>query len=171
MTGPEAVIIGGGVGGASIAYHLTLLGWDDTCSSIVTSSPRGSTFHSAGLVGQLRSSVTLTRMMMYGTDLYRRLGVETGPRPRLARGRLAAAGLDPGAGRGAPTRQAGWAQTFGSPLDFVSTDEAHERFQGLFDPTDVLGAVWLPTDGWLNPSDLTMALAAGARRRCSRSPR
>ena len=54
-------------------------------------------------------------------------------------------------------RQAGWAQTFGLPLDFVSTADAHERFQGLFDPTDVLGAVWLPTDGWLNPSDLTMA--------------
>ena len=62
-------------------------------------------------------------------------------------------------------RQVGWAQTFGLPLELVSTAEALERFHGLFDPADVLGAVWLPTDGWLNPSDLTMALAAGARGR------
>ena len=69
-------------------------------------------------------------------------------------------------------RQAGWAQTFGLPLELISTAEALELFHGLFDPTDVLGAVWLPTDGWLNPTDLTMALAAGARSAAaSRSPR
>ena len=69
----RAVIIGGGVGGASIAYHLTRLGWDDVVLVERDQLTSGSTFHSAGLVGQLRSSVTLTRMMMYGADLYRRL--------------------------------------------------------------------------------------------------
>ena len=158
----RAVIIGGGVGGASIAYHLTRLGWDDIVLVDRDQLTSGSTFHSAGLVGQLRSSVTLTRMMMYSTDLYRRLGAETGHDVgwhEVGSLRLASTPERVEELR----RQAGWAQTFGLPLDFVSTADAHERFQGLFDPTDVLGAVWLPTDGWLNPSDLTMALAAGAR--------
>src|SRR5207344_2159378 len=74
----RAVVIGGGVGGASIAYHLTELGWQDVLLVDRSELTSGSTFHSAGLVGQLRSSVSLTRMMMYGADLYRRLGAETG---------------------------------------------------------------------------------------------
>ena len=160
----RAVIIGGGVGGASIAYHLTELGWHDIVLVDRDQLTSGSTFHSAGLVGQLRSSVTLTRMMMYGAELYRRLGAETGHDVGWH---------EVGSLRLASTperleelrRQAGWAQTFGLPLDLISTAEALERFHGLFDPADVLGAVWLPTDGWLNPSDLTMALAAGARSR------
>ncbi len=160
----RAVIIGGGVGGASIAYHLTLLGWNDIVLVDRDQLTSGSTFHSAGLVGQLRGSVTLTKMMMYGAELYRRLGDETG---------RDVGWHEVGSLRLASTperleelrRQAGWAKTFGLPLDLISTTEALERFHGLFDPTDVLGAVWLPTDGWLNPSDLTMALAAGARSR------
>ncbi len=160
----RAVIIGGGVGGASIAYHLTLLGWDDVVLVERDQLTSGSTFHSAGLVGQLRSSVTLTRMMMYGADLYRRLHDETGHDPGWHEvGSLRLASTP--ARWEELTRQAGWAQTFGLPLELVSTEQALERFHGLFDPTDVLGAVWLPTDGWLNPTDLTMALAAGARSR------
>jgi 4-methylaminobutanoate oxidase (formaldehyde-forming) len=156
------VVIGGGVGGCSILYWLARLGWHDVVLCELADLTSGSTFHSAGLVGQLRSSVTLTRMMMYSTDLYRRLGAETGHDVgwhEVGSLRLASTPERVEELR----RQAGWAQTFGLPLDFVSTADAHERFQGLFDPTDVLGAVWLPTDGWLNPSDLTMALAAGAR--------
>lgn len=163
-THARAVIIGGGVGGASIAYHLTLLGWNDIVLVDRDQLTSGSTFHSAGLVGQLRSSVTLTKMMMYGAELYRHLTEETGHDVGWH---------EVGSLRLASTperleelrRQAGWAKTFGLPLDLISTSEALERFHGLFDPTDVLGAVWLPTDGWLNPSDLTMALAAGARNR------
>ena len=158
------VIIGGGVGGASIAYHLTLLGWDDVVLVERDQLTSGSTFHSAGLVGQLRSSVTLTRMMMYGADLYRRLHDETGHDPgwhEVGSLRLAStpARLEE------LTRQVGWARTFGLPLELIDTEQALERFHGLFDPTDVLGAVWLPTDGWLSPTDLTMALAAGRRGR------
>ncbi|HJW21809.1 MAG TPA: FAD-dependent oxidoreductase, partial [Candidatus Limnocylindrales bacterium] len=74
----RAVVIGGGVGGTSIAYHLTELGWRDVVLLDRAELTSGSTFHSAGLVGQLRSTVTLTRMMMYGADLYRRLTAETG---------------------------------------------------------------------------------------------
>src|SRR4051812_46334808 len=160
----RAVIIGGGVGGASIAYHLTLLGWSDIVVVDRDQLTSGSTFHSAGLVGQLRSSVTLTRMMMYSAELYRRLGAETGHDVgwhEVGSLRLAStpARLEE------LRRQAGSAKTFGLPLDLIDTDEAHARFHGLFDRSDVLGAVWLPTDGWLNPSDLTMALVAGARNR------
>jgi 4-methylaminobutanoate oxidase (formaldehyde-forming) len=160
----RVVVIGGGVGGASIAYHLSALGWDDVVLVERDQLTSGSTFHSAGLVGQLRSSVTLTRMMMSGVELYRRLAEETGHDPgwhEVGSLRLASTPARFEELR----RQAGWAQTFGLPLELVTTDRAVELFRGRFDPTDVLGAVWLPTDGWLSPTDLTMALAAGARQR------
>ena len=159
----RAVIIGGGVGGTSIAYHLAERGWADIVLLERAELTSGSTFHSAGLVGQLRSSVTLTRMMMYSVELYRRLRDETGVDPgwrevgslRLASSRARFEEL---------RRQAGWAQTFGLPLELVGPDEAQERFP-LMTTDDVLGAAFLPTDGWLDPSGLAHALAAGARRR------
>src|SRR5215218_7011288 len=159
----RAVIIGGGVGGASIAYHLAERGWTDIILVDRAELTSGSTFHSAGLVGQLRSSVTLTRMMMYGTALYRRLAEETGVDVswhevgslRLASSQARLEEL---------RRQAGWAKTFGLPLELVSPDEAQARFP-LMSLDGVLGAVWLPTDGWLDPSGLAQALAAGARAR------
>src|ERR1700710_3047089 len=74
----KIVIIGGGVAGASIAYHLAQLGETDVVLVDRDELTSGSTFHSAGLVGQLRSSVTLTRMMMHSVELYRELGAECG---------------------------------------------------------------------------------------------
>src|SRR5262245_41541445 len=126
----RAVIIGGGVGGVSIAYHLSLLGWDDVVVVERDALTSGSTVHSAGLGCQRRASVTLPRMMMDGAELYRRLGEETGHDPgwhEVGSLRLAStpARLEE------LTRQAGWAQTFGLPLELVTTEEAHERFQGL----------------------------------------
>jgi 4-methylaminobutanoate oxidase (formaldehyde-forming) len=159
----RAVVIGGGVGGTSIAYHLTELGWKDVVLVDRAELTSGSTFHSAGLVGQLRSSTTLTRMMMYGAELYRRLTKETG---------VDVSWHEVGSLRLASTkeryeelqRQAGWAKTFGLPLELISAKEAQERFP-LMTLEGVLGAVWLPTDGWLDPSGLAQALAAGARAR------
>jgi 4-methylaminobutanoate oxidase (formaldehyde-forming) len=159
----RAVIIGGGVGGTSIAYHLAELGWTDIVLVDRAELTSGSTFHSAGLVGQLRSSVTLTKMMMYGADLYRRLAAETGVDPswhevgslRLASSTARFEELQ---------RQVGWARTFGLPLELISASEARDRFP-LMSTDGVLGAVWLPTDGWLDPSGLAQALAAGARKR------
>jgi len=162
----RAVIIGGGVGGTSIAYHLAELGWTDIVLVDRAELTSGSTFHSAGLVGQLRSTTTLTRMMMYGAALYRRLTVETA---------VDVSWHEVGSLRLASTkarfeelqRQAGWAKTFGLPLELISAREAQERFP-LITTDGVLGAVWLPTDGWLDPSGLTRALAAGARARGAR---
>jgi heterotetrameric sarcosine oxidase gamma subunit len=159
----RAVIIGGGVGGTSVAYHLAERGWTDIVLVDRAELTSGSTFHSAGLVGQLRGSVTLTTMMMYGAALYRRLRDETGVDPswhevgslRLASSKARYEELQ---------RQAGWARTFGLPLELITAAEARQRFP-LMSTEGVLGAVWLPTDGWLDPSGLALALAAGARRR------
>ncbi|MGZ5312453.1 MAG: GcvT family protein, partial [Solirubrobacterales bacterium] len=158
----RCVIVGGGVGGTSIAYHLAKLGWDDVVLVDRNQLTSGSTFHSAGLVGQLRGSVSLTKMMMYSVELYRRIGSESEFDP----GWTECGGI-----RLASTpermeelrRQAGWAKTFGLPLELISADEAKEKFP-LMSTEGVLGAAWLPTDGYLDPSQLTFALADGARQ-------
>jgi glycine/D-amino acid oxidase-like deaminating enzyme len=156
------VIIGGGVGGTSIAYHLAKLGWDDVVLLERSQLTSGSTFHSAGLVGQLRGSVSLTKMMMHSVEVYRRLGDESEFDPgwvecgslRLASSEERMEEL---------RRQAGWAKTFGLPLELVSAEEAAEMFP-LMSTDGVLGAAWLPTDGYLDPAQLTNALADGARQ-------
>jgi len=163
MCNTRAVIIGGGVGGTSIAYHLTLAGWTDIVLVERAELTSGSTFHSAGLVGQLRGSVTLTRMMQYSAELYRRLRDETGVDPswhevgsiRLASSVARMEELE---------RQLGWARTFGLPMESITATEAQDRFP-LMSTDGVVGGVWLPTDGWLDPSGLANAFAAGARSR------
>jgi len=158
----RAVVIGGGVGGCSILYWLARLGWSDVVLVERADLTSGSTFHSAGLVGQLRGSLSLSRMMMSSVDLYRTLGeevgLETGWREvgslRLASSQERMEEL---------RRQAGWAATFGLPLELVSAEEAARLFPPM--STDgVLGAAFLPTDGYIDPSQLTFALAEGARR-------
>ncbi|MGH2938749.1 MAG: GcvT family protein [Solirubrobacterales bacterium] len=158
----RCVIVGGGVGGTSLAYHLAELGWDDVVLLERNQLTSGSTFHSAGLVGQLRGSVSLTKMMMHSVDLYRRIGKDSDFDP----GWTECGGI-----RLASTeermeelrRQAGWAKTFGLPLELISAEEARELFP-LMSTEGVLGAAWLPTDGYIDPSQLTYALADGARR-------
>jgi glycine cleavage system aminomethyltransferase T/glycine/D-amino acid oxidase-like deaminating enzyme len=153
----RCVIAGGGVGGTSIAHHLTRLGWDDVVLVERNQLTSGSTFHSAGLVGQLRGSVSLTKMMMYSVELYRELGEDCGwvecGGIRLASSEERMEEL---------RRQAGWAKTFGLPLELISAEEAQELFP-LMSTDGVLGAAWLPTDGYLDPSQLTFALAERAR--------
>ncbi len=159
----QAVIIGGGVGGTSVAYHLAERGWTDIVLVDRAELTSGSTFHSAGLVGQLRSSVTLTKMMMYGSELYRRLAAETGTDPswhEVGSLRLASSPERYEELR----RQAGWAKSFGLPLELIGPEDARALFP-LMSTEGVLGAVYLPTDGWLDPSGLGLALAAGARQR------
>ena len=158
----RAVVIGGGVGGCSVLYWLTKLGWDDVVLCERADLTSGSTFHSAGLVGQLRGSLSLTRMMMSSVELYRTLGaeveLETGWHEvgslRLASSQERMEEL---------ARQAGWAKTFGLPLELISADEAKTLFPPM-STAHVLGAAYLPTDGYIDPSQLTFALAEGARR-------
>jgi glycine cleavage system T protein len=156
------VVIGGGVGGCSILYWLTKLGWDDVVLVERADLTSGSTFHSAGLVGQLRGSLSLTKMMMTSVELYRTLGDEVG----LETGWHEVGSLRLGSSEERMeelTRQAGWAKTFGLPLELISAEDA----QRLFPPMStegVLGAAFLPSDGYIDPSQLTFALAEGARR-------
>jgi glycine cleavage system T protein len=159
----RVVVIGGGIGGCSILYWLTRLGWSDVALVERSELTSGSTFHSAGLVGQLRNSLSLTQMMMNSVELYRTLGeevdLETGWREvgslRLASSTEHMEELE---------RQAAWAETFGLPLHLVSADEAQSMFPPM--STDgVLGAAFLPSDGYVDPSQLTLALARGARQR------
>ena len=155
------VIVGGGVGGTSIAYHLAKRGESDVLLVERSELTSGSTFHSAGLVGQLRGSVTLTRMMMYSAELYRTLATDRETDP----GWVECGGL-----RVASTparleeleRQVGWAETFGLPLERVSAAESQQMFP-LMSTDRVLGATYLRTDGYLDPSQLAYALAKGAR--------
>ncbi len=159
----RCVIIGGGVGGASVAYHLSRLGWNDVVLVDRSELTSGSTFHSAGLVGQLRSSPTLTRMMVDSVATYRSLAAETGVDPgwrEVGSLRLASSPERMEELR----RQAGWAKTYGLPMELIGAGEARGLFP-LMTADGVLGAAWLPTDGWLDPSGLTLALAAGARAR------
>jgi 4-methylaminobutanoate oxidase (formaldehyde-forming) len=158
----RAVVIGGGVGGTSIAYHLAEAGWSDTILLDRAELTSGSTFHSAGLVGQLRSQTTLTRMIMYSVSLYRRLASETGIDPSWHEvGSLRLASTT--ARYEELQRQVGWARTFGLPIELIGPRDAQERFP-LMTTDGVKGAVWLPTDGWLDPSNLAFAMAAGARK-------
>ncbi len=149
------VIIGGGVGGAAIAYHLAQLGERDVILVDRNELTSGSTFHSAGLVGQLRGSVSLTRMMMDSVELYRQLdcgwvqcgGIRLACTPEREQEVM---------------RQVAWAKTFGLPLDLLSADQACELFP-LMVTDEVRCASYLPTDGYLDPSQLTYALIEAAR--------
>ncbi|TMC52631.1 MAG: FAD-dependent oxidoreductase [Chloroflexi bacterium] len=161
-THAQAVVIGGGVGGASILYWLTRLGWTDCVLVERARVTSGSTFHSAGLVGQLRGSLSLTQMMMNSVDLYRNLKSEVG----LETGWHEVGSLRLGSSQERMeelTRQAAWAKTFGLPLELVSAEDAQRMFPPMT-TEGVLGAAYLPTDGYIDPSQLTFALIYGARR-------
>src|SRR5881398_2779483 len=158
----RAVVVGGGVIGCSILYHLAQQGWTDTVLLEQYQLTHGSTWHSAGLVGQLRSSISLTRMMQYSVGLYAELKELTGNDPGWHQlGGLRLASSQPRLEE--IRRQAAWAKTFGLPMEIVSAEEA----QTLFPPMSidgVLAAAFIPDDGYLDPSQLTFALADGARR-------
>ncbi|MGD0752660.1 MAG: FAD-dependent oxidoreductase [Anaerolineales bacterium] len=165
-THAQVVIIGGGVGGCSIAYHLTLMGWKDVVILERHELTSGSTWHSAGLVGQMRSDANLTRMMHYSTDLYRKLKDETGHDPawrevgglRLASSAERMEDLK---------RLVGMAQSFGVPMDLVSPKEAMDLFP-IMNPEGIAGAAFTPNDGVIDPTGLTNALATGAKQRGAR---
>jgi 4-methylaminobutanoate oxidase (formaldehyde-forming) len=162
-TQAQVVIIGGGVGGCSIAYHLTQMGWKDVVVIERHELTAGSTWHSAGLVGQLRSDANLTRMMSYSTDLYRRLkeetGVDTGWR-EVGGIRLASS-----AERMEDVKRlVGMARSFGMPMEVLSPQEAYNMFP-MMSLDGVQGAAYTPNDGVIDPTGLTNALAAGAKMR------
>ena len=157
----EIVIIGGGIIGCSTAYHLAQLGKKDVILLERGRLTCGSTFHAAGLVGQLRNSSSITQLLKYSVELYQRLEQETG----LATGWKMNGGLRlaNNAERWIEIkRQATTAHSFGLDMQLLTPKEAQEYWP-LMDISDLVGAALLPTDGQANPSDITQSIAKGAR--------
>ncbi len=156
----KTVIIGGGIIGCSTAYHLAKMGVECTLleRKKLTS---GTTFHAAGLVGQLRSNANITQLLGYSVDLYNKIEDETG----LGTGWKMNGGLRLACNPERWTevkRQATTAHSFGLQMDLLTPQEALDLWP-LMNIDDVIGAAFMPTDGQANPSDITQALAKGAR--------
>ena len=157
----QIVVIGGGIIGCSTAYHLARDHKADVVLLEQGKLTSGSTWHAAGLVGQLRSSASITRVLKYSVDLYKGLEAETG----LATGWKMTGCLRLATNQDRWTefrRLATTARSFGMDMHLVSPDEV-KRMWPLMDTSDLVGASWLPTDGQASPSDITQSLAKGAR--------
>jgi 4-methylaminobutanoate oxidase (formaldehyde-forming) len=159
----RVVVVGGGIVGCSVAYHLAMMGWTDVVLLEQGQLTCGTTWHAAGLVGQMRANRNMTRMSKYGIELYARLEQETG----LATGWRACGSVTLAR---TPERmqmlrrQMALARSFGVEVHDISPMEVAQRVP-LLRTDDLCGAVWLPGDGKANPADLTMSLAKGARQR------
>lgn len=159
----RVVIIGGGVVGCSVAYHLTKLGWRDVVLLERKQLTSGTTWHAAGLIGQLRASANMTRLAKYSADLYRGLEAETG----LATGMRTVGSVSVAlteARKEELFRSASMARGFGVPVEELSPAEVKERYPHL-NIDGVKAGVWLPTDGQGDPANIALALAKGARQR------
>ena len=158
----KIVVIGGGIVGCSVAYHLGKMGLTDVLLIERAKLTSGSTWHAAGLVGQLRTSANITQMLGYSVALYDRLEAETG----LATGWKRNGGLRLACNAERWTevkRQATTAKSFGLEMHLLSAKEAQDLWP-LMQIDDVVGAAFLPTDGQASPSDIAMSLAKGARQ-------
>jgi 4-methylaminobutanoate oxidase (formaldehyde-forming) len=162
----RVVVIGGGVIGTSVAYHLAGLGWSDLLLLEQGQLSCGTTWHAAGLVGQLRASQSLTQLVQYSAELYAGLEAETG----LATGFRRCGGVTVARTpdrMGQLRRTAAAAAAYGLDCELIGPARALELYP-VMRADDLAGALWLPGDGTANPSDLTYALARGARDRGAR---
>ena len=166
MSLPEharAVIIGGGVVGCSIAYHLAKIGWSDVVLMERKRLTSGTTWHAAGLIGQLRASSNMTRLAKYTQELYVNLEAETGVQTGCRWvGSISVALTE--ARKEELLRQASMARAFGVEVHEISPAEVTEKYPHLR-VDDVTQALWLPSDGQGDPANITQALAKGARQR------
>jgi sarcosine dehydrogenase len=160
-TQARVVIVGGGIMGCSTAYHLAKLGWKDVVLLEQGRLSGGTTWHAAGLVGQLRSYQNLTRLIRYSTELYSKLEAETG----LATGWKQCGSLSVARTEERMVllrRSAAMANAQGVACEPLTPKQAGEKYP-IMRTDDLVGAVWLPGDGKANPADITQALAKGAR--------
>jgi glycine cleavage system T protein len=159
----RAVIIGGGVSGCSVAYHLARAGWTDIVLLERKKLTSGTTWHAAGLIGQLRGSANMTRLAKYSADLYRGLEVETG----IATGMKQTGSISVALTHGRHEellRQATTARIFGIDVEEISPARVKAMYPHL-NTDGVVGAVHLPLDGQCDPGNIALALAKGARIR------
>jgi heterotetrameric sarcosine oxidase gamma subunit len=161
-TRAQVVVIGGGVIGTSLAYHLTKLGLTDVVLLEQGQLSSGTTWHAAGLVGQLRANESGTRLVQYSTELYSSLEQEVG----LSTGYKRCGGVTVARTEDRMThlrRTAASAAAYDLECALISPEEALEHYP-VMRVDDLVGAIWLPEDGKANPTDLTAALAKGARQ-------
>jgi len=158
----RVVIIGGGVIGCSVAYHLAKLGWTDVVLLERKQLTSGTTWHAAGLIGQLRASQNMTRLAKYSAELYLGLEEETGVATGMRQVGSVSAALTHERLEELK-RGAAMARAFGVPVEELSPTEVKERYQHI-NIDGVTGGVWLPTDGQADPANIAMALAKGARQ-------
>ena len=160
-SGARAVIIGGGVVGCSIAYHLGKLGWRDVVLLERKQLTCGTTWHAAGLIAQLRATQNMTRLAKYSQELYFGLEAETGVATGFKRnGSITVALTDER--KEELRRSAAMARAFGVEIDEITPGDIASRYPGLM-TDDAVGGVWLPKDGQADPVNITQALAKGAR--------
>jgi len=159
----RAVIIGGGVVGCSVAYHLTRLGWRDVVLLERKQLTSGTTWHAAGLIAQLRATANMTKLAKYSQELYGSLEEETGVATGFRRvGSITVALTDER--REEILRQAAMARAFGVDVEEISPSEVKTRYPHL-NTDGVRGAVYLDKDGQGDPGNIALALAKGARQR------
>jgi 4-methylaminobutanoate oxidase (formaldehyde-forming) len=162
----RAVIIGGGVVGCSVAYHLAKLGWTDVVLLERKQLTCGTTWHAAGLIGQLRATANLTRLAKYSTDLYTGLEAETGVATGFRQvGSISVALTE--ARREELFRGASMARAFGVAVEEIGPADIAARYPHL-NTADAVAGVWLPGDGQADPANIALALAKGARMRGAR---
>lgn len=160
-TQAQVVIVGGGIVGCSLAYHLTKLGWNDVVLLERKQLTCGTTWHAAGLVGQLRATQNMTKLAQYTAELFSNLEAETGQATGFVQhGSLSLATNEERFEE--LKRGASMARVFGLEVDVISAQEAQDKWP-LINTDDVVGAVFLPKDGMVNPIDVTQALAKGAK--------
>ncbi|MEN0041538.1 MAG: FAD-dependent oxidoreductase [Pseudomonadota bacterium] len=160
-TKARAVIIGGGVAGCSVAYHLAKLGWKDVVLLERKQLTSGTTWHAAGLIAQLRATKNMTRLAKYSQELYGELEAETGVATGFRRcGSITVALTDER--RQEILRQASMARAFGVDVEEISAAEVKERYPHV-NVDDVRAAVYLDKDGQGDPANIALALAKGAR--------
>lgn len=159
----RVVIIGGGIAGCSVAYHLAKLGWTDVVLLERKQLTSGTTWHAAGLIGQLRATANMTKLAKYSQELYGSLEAETGVATGFKRvGSITLALTDERMEE--LKRGASMARSFGVDIEIISVAEAAKRHP-LLDTKDAVGAVYLPKDGQGDPGNIALAMAKGARNR------
>ena len=157
----RVVIVGGGVIGCSVAYHLAKIGWDDVVLLERKQLTSGTTWHAAGLVGQLRPTINMTQLAKYTGELYRGLEAETGQATGYRQ--CGSISIATNAERFEELkRSASMAKVFQLPVDVVSRERIKELFP-IANLDDVVGGIHIPSDGYANAVDITQALAKGAR--------
>ena len=157
----NVVIIGGGVIGCSVAYHLAKMGWDDVVLLERQQLTSGTTWHAAGLVGQLRNSINMTKLAQYTSELYRGLEAETGQATGYRQcGSISLATNEERFEE--LKRSASMAKVFDLEVNVIDPDEIMARYP-LVSGNDILGGIHIPSDGYANAVDITQALAKGAR--------